>query len=127
MPYRARPPVRSKRGAVQFDAPERLEAGAAMRPKERRETGQTDLFRARLDQLVDLQHPLAKLARTIDWGFLEERFGAVDRDGPGQPPLATRLMAGLAILSNLAWQKVLQPSISQPWRKRRSAQRIRLS
>ena len=48
-----------------------------MRPKERRETGQTDLFRARLDQLVDLQHPLAKLARTIDWGFLEERFGEV--------------------------------------------------
>ncbi len=72
-----------------------------MRPKERRETGQTDLFRARLDQLVDLQHPLAKLARTIDWGFLEERFGAVYRDGPGQPPLATRLMAGLAILKHL--------------------------
>src|SRR5215212_6829798 len=72
-----------------------------MRPKERRETGQTDLFRARLDQFVDLQHPLAKLARTIDWGFLEERFGAVYRDGPGQPPLATRLMAGLAILKHL--------------------------
>src|SRR5215210_7297836 len=79
----------------------RLEAGAAMRPKERRETGQTDLFRARLDQLVDLQHPLAKLARTIDWGFLEERFGEVYRDGPGQPPLATRLMAGLCVLKHL--------------------------
>jgi transposase, IS5 family len=72
-----------------------------MRPKERRETGQTDLFRARLDQLVDLQHPLAKLARTIDWGFLEERFGEVYRDGPGQPPLATRLMAGLCVLKHL--------------------------
>src|SRR5215207_4544221 len=72
-----------------------------MRPKERRETGQTDLFRARLDQLVDLQHPLAKLARTIDWGFLEERFGEVYRDGPGQPPLATRLMAGLSNLKHL--------------------------
>ena len=72
-----------------------------MRPKERRETGQTDLFRARLDQIVDLNHPLAKLARTIDWGFLEERFGAVYSDGPGQPPLPTRLMAGLAILKHL--------------------------
>ena len=72
-----------------------------MRPKERRETGQTDLFRARLDQIVDLQHPLAKLARTIDWVFLETRFGAVYRDGPGQPPLATRLMAGLSILKHL--------------------------
>jgi IS5 family transposase len=44
---------------------------------------------------------LAKLARTIDWGFLEERCGAVYNDGPGQPPLPTRLMAGLAILKHL--------------------------
>jgi IS5 family transposase len=72
-----------------------------MRPRERRETGQNDLFRARLDQIVDVAHPLAKLARTIDWGFLEERCGAVYRDGPGQPPLPTRLMAGLAILKHL--------------------------
>ena len=72
-----------------------------MRPKERRETGQTDLFRARLDQIVDLTHPLAKLARAIDGGFLEERFGALYSDGPGHPPLPTRLMAGLALLKHL--------------------------
>ena len=41
-----------------------------MRPRERRDTGQTDLFRARLDQILDLNHPLVKLAHTIDWGFL---------------------------------------------------------
>ena len=46
------------------------------------------------------EHPLAKLARTIDWAFLEERFGAVYADGAGQPPLPTRLMAGLAILKH---------------------------
>jgi transposase, IS5 family len=69
-----------------------------MRP--RRETGQTDLVRARLDQIVDLTHPLAKLARAIDWGFLEERFGALSSDGPGHPPLPTRLMAGLALLKH---------------------------
>jgi len=72
-----------------------------MRPRERRETGPSDLFRARLDQIVDLTHALVKLARAIDWGFLEERCGAVYRDGPGQPPLPTRLMAGLAILKHL--------------------------
>ena len=33
-----------------------------MRPKERRDSGQNDLFRARLDQIVDIDHPLAKLA-----------------------------------------------------------------
>ena len=72
-----------------------------MRPKERRETGQTDLFRARLDQIVDPSHALVKLTRAIDWRFLEERFGVVYEDGPGRPPLATRLMAGLAILKHL--------------------------
>ena len=65
-----------------------------MRPKERRDSGQSDFFKARLDQIVDMGHPLAKLASTIDWRFLEERFGAVYPDKPGQPPLPTRLMAG---------------------------------
>jgi len=69
-----------------------------MRPRERRPTGQTDMFRARLDQIIDMNHPLAKLAGKIDWGFLEAQFGAVYADGPGQPPLPTRLMAGVAIL-----------------------------
>src|SRR5499426_3643484 len=71
-----------------------------MRPKERRETGEQELFRARLDQIIDLNHALAKLARSIDWRFLEEKFGAVYSDGPGQPPLPTRLMAGIAILKH---------------------------
>src|SRR3954453_7006173 len=71
-----------------------------MRPKERRDSGQTDMFRARLDQIVDTNHALAKLGRQIDWRFLEERFGAVYSDKPGQPPLPTRLMAGLAILKH---------------------------
>lgn len=58
-----------------------------MRPRERRETGEQDLFRSRLDQIIDMDHPLAKLSRKIDWGFLEARFGEVYTDGPGQPPL----------------------------------------
>src|SRR5205807_3277009 len=32
--------------------------------------------------------------------FLEQEFGAVYTDKPGQPPLPTRLMAGLAILKH---------------------------
>jgi IS5 family transposase len=63
--------------------------------------GQTDLFRARLDQIVDLNHALVKLARTMNWSFLEERLGEVYDDDPGRPPLPTRLMAGLAILKHL--------------------------
>src|SRR6516225_8272641 len=71
-----------------------------MRPKERRDSGQSDLLRSRLDAIIDMAHPLVKLAQTIDWSFLEERFGAVYEDKPGRPPLPTRLMAGLAILKH---------------------------
>src|SRR5262249_53121727 len=61
-----------------------------MRPRERRETSEQDLFRLRLDQIIDMKRALVKLARTIDWGFLEQTFGAVYTDKPGQPPLPTR-------------------------------------
>jgi hypothetical protein len=69
-------------------------------PKERRDSGQNDLFRARLDQIVDMGHALAKLGQVIDWRFIEERFGAVYTDRAGHPPLPTRLMAGLVILKH---------------------------
>jgi IS5 family transposase len=71
-----------------------------MRPKERRDTGQSDLLRSRLDAIIDMSHPLVKLATTVDWSFLEQRFGAAYEDKPGRPPLPTRLMAGLAILKH---------------------------
>jgi IS5 family transposase len=72
-----------------------------MRPKERQDGGQRDLFKSRLDQIVNLQHALVKLSKAIDWGFLEQQLGAVYDDKPGRPPLPTRLMAGLAILKHM--------------------------
>ena len=57
-----------------------------MRPRERRDSGQADLLRSRLDQILNLAHPLVKLAGTIDWRFLEERLGEVYDDDPGRPP-----------------------------------------
>ena len=89
-----------------------------MRPRERRETGKQELFRSRLDQIIDMNHALAKLARSIDWGFLEERFGAVYSEGPGQPPLPTRLMAGLAILKhthNLSDEALCERWVENPY------------
>ena len=55
-----------------------------MKPRERREVREQDLFRSRLDQIIDMEHALVKLARTVEWEFLEERFGEVYTDGPGQ-------------------------------------------
>ena len=89
-----------------------------MRPREQRETGEQDLFRSRLDQIIDTKHALVKLARAIDWRFLEEKFGAVYKDGPGQPPLPTRLMAGLAILKhtyNLSDEVVCELWLENPY------------
>ena len=71
-----------------------------MKPKERGDSGQADLLRSRLDAILDMDHALVKLSRTIDWSFLEQRFGAVYEDKAGRPPLPTRLMAGLAILKH---------------------------
>jgi hypothetical protein len=39
-----------------------------------------------------MKRALVKLGRAIDWRFLEDAFGAVYTDKPGQPPLPTRLM-----------------------------------
>src|SRR5208282_4362749 len=89
-----------------------------MRPRERRESGEQDMFRSRLDQVINMDHPLVKLARAIDWRFLEEKCGAVYKDGAGQPPLPTRLMAGLAILKhtyNLSDEVVCELWIENPY------------
>jgi IS5 family transposase len=71
-----------------------------MKPRERRETGEQDLFRSRLDQIINMNHELVNLAKTISWTAIEAKCGEVYADGPGMPPLPTRLMAGLAILKH---------------------------
>jgi transposase, IS5 family len=89
-----------------------------MQPIEREDSGQKDMFRSRLDQIVNLNHELAKLGRAIDWRFLEKKFGAVYKAGPGQPPLPTRLMAGLAILKatyNLSDEVLCERWVENPY------------
>jgi IS5 family transposase len=68
------------------------------RPRDER---QKELFRPALEQIIDLGHPLVRLAGEIDWGFIDQRFSSVCRPGPGHPPLPTRLVAGLFILKHM--------------------------
>ena len=68
------------------------------RPRDER---QKDLFRPPLEEIIDLGHPLVRLAGEIDWEFLDRRFAATCAPGPGQPPLPTRLVAGLFILKHM--------------------------
>jgi hypothetical protein len=46
-----------------------------MRPRERRETSEQDLFRSRLDQIIDMKHALVKLARAMIGVFWSRRLG----------------------------------------------------
>src|SRR5437588_10899759 len=66
-----------------------------------RDDRQDDLFCPLLEEIINLRHPLVRLAGAIDWDFLAGRFSSVCRLGPGQPPLPTRLVAGLFILKHI--------------------------
>jgi transposase, IS5 family len=66
-----------------------------------RDDRQKDLLRPALEAIIDMGHPLVRLAREIDWQFLDKRFASVCTAGAGQPPLPTRLVAGLLILKHM--------------------------
>src|SRR5437879_13516176 len=66
-----------------------------------RDDRQDDLFRSSLEAIINLRDPLVRLAGEINWDFLAGRFSSVCRVGPGQPPLPTRLVAGLFILKHM--------------------------
>lgn len=66
-----------------------------------RDDRQRELFRPALEQIIDMGHPLVRLADKIDWGFIDRRLGAVYKRGDGHPPLPVRLMAGLLILKHM--------------------------
>ena len=42
-----------------------------MRPKKHKTTGSNDLFRPRLDQIINLKHELVLLAGKIDWDWID--------------------------------------------------------
>ena len=51
-----------------------------------RDDGQKELFRPALDQIIDMGHPLVRLAQQIDWGFLDRQLGGIYKPGAGQGP-----------------------------------------
>jgi len=57
-----------------------------------------DLFRSQLSQIINLSHPLCRLADEINWDRLEGEIDQVYGNGCGQPALPTRLLAGLHYL-----------------------------
>lgn len=117
-----------------------------MQPKDRTKQGrQMHLFQARLDQILNPEHPLFKLANRIDWSVLEKEFGKLYVENVGRPGKPIRLVVGLhylkytysesdetvveRFLENPYWQYFcgyeyfqhefpLDPSMLTRWRKR---------
>ena len=69
-----------------------------MRPKKQIDVGQQDLFRNRLDQIINLDHPLSRLTKLIDWERLHKEFAPYYAD-IGRTGLPIRLMVGLNLLN----------------------------
>ena len=70
-----------------------------MKPKKQERSGCDDLFRMRLEQILDQRHALYRLAGKIGWGTVEERFGALYSE-EGRPGIPIRLMVGLHYLKH---------------------------
>ena len=59
-----------------------------------------DLYRSRLDQILDHHHELFRLAGLIDWDRFDQEFGRFYRP-LGRPAKPTRLMVGLSFFTYL--------------------------
>lgn len=59
-----------------------------------------ELFRSRLDEQINMSHPLVRLAGLIDWAEIERTFAAHFSSARGRPALAPRLVAGLLYLQH---------------------------
>jgi IS5 family transposase len=89
-----------------------------MKPSEPVDTGQHDMFRSRLDQIIHMGHEKVVLADRTDWQFLSDKCGENYTDKPGHQALPTRLMAGLHILTyadNLSDEELCACWVENPY------------
>ncbi|NIT55894.1 MAG: IS5 family transposase [Aliifodinibius sp.] len=87
-----------------------------MRPKKQHENA--DLFRSRLDQIIDHRHPLYQLANQIEWSYFEEKFGERYVENVGSPGKPIRLMVGLHYLKytfNESDESLIERFIENPY------------
>ena len=71
-----------------------------MRPNKPRTTGAGDLFRARLDQIINLKNELVQLAARIDWDWIDREVAPLYSDN-GRPGIETRFVIGLLLLKHI--------------------------
>lgn len=88
-----------------------------MKPKHQEKSSVDDLFRNRLDNIINMRHELVTLSGSMDWNFLEMKlseFYATE----GRPGIPARLMVGLHILKqiyNLSDESVCERWVCDPY------------
>ena len=89
-----------------------------MKAQNRQNLDLQDLFRSRLENLVDHNHEIVLVAESMNWQFFDEKFGSDFSDDNGLPALRTRLMVGLQHLKYLydeSNENVVKRSIENPY------------
>ncbi|MEQ8653036.1 MAG: IS5 family transposase [Kiloniellales bacterium] len=79
--------------------------------------GGKDLFRERLDAIIDMEHSLVRLAGLIPWSDLDAAFGRFYKP-VGRPAKPTRLMVGLHYLKhsyNLSDEETVARWVENPY------------
>jgi IS5 family transposase len=71
-----------------------------MRPKKPETTGEGDLFRAKLDQIINLKHELVQLGAKIDWDWIDGEIAPLYSE-KGRPAIASRFVIGLLLLKHI--------------------------
>ena len=71
-----------------------------MRPKKHETSGSADLFRARLEQIINMKHELVQLAGKIDWDWIDGEIAPLYSD-KGRPGIETRFVIGLLLLKHI--------------------------
>jgi IS5 family transposase len=71
-----------------------------MRPRKLKTTGEGDLFRARLDQIINMKHELVQLGGKIDWDWIDHEIAPLYND-KGRPGIETRFVIGLLLLKHI--------------------------
>ena len=88
-----------------------------MKPQKFKRDPQLDLFKTELNRIINFNHPLAKLAKQIDWAAFDKEFETHFTD-EGRPAIATRLMVSLHYLKymhNLSDEETVARWVENPY------------
>ena len=77
-----------------------------------------ELFRSQLINIINLNHPLCRMAESINWSDLHDRLKYLYREDFGRPAKSVRLMVGLHYLKymkNLSDEELVELWVENPY------------